>query len=372
VNRLIDSICSAVTSSLSCDINPSIHANRSPSSSINGFPEQPQQQQQQPTNNLKVHLEIGRRRETRHTHDKAQHQNTTTTSTSADRYLTSRKYKDMIFPPPNREEAEKVSTYIEQQIMNCQKRRQTYRDKHRLYHSDETSLSHKSPKTTCRNNCLTHHNNDVTKDNKNNRCRRTQKATRANVTEEEKFNAGVLITTTPLIHSSNVHRNQYKNFNNQRRRASCDVSVSDHSLSPSSSLSGSNSSFSSDEMLINQNNRTEKESGNRRKSSLRFRHSCSCRRKPPKLDYCNNIYATNTDQRRRKSIDNCNLNSNMTTAATKNNHSPSTTTTTSSHGDDSSRSSAVSSDTIQNTKRPELTPEKVSKARNNNNNKTGV
>ena len=355
----MDSICSAVKNSLSCDIEHSTHKSRSSSLRKNSYQ---QQRQQSPSNNLKVHLEIGRRRpETHHTsYDNSQHQHntSTTTATTAERYMTSRKYKGMIFPPPNREEAEKVCSYIEQQVMNCQKRRQTYRDKHRLYHSDETSLSHKSPRVVCRR-CLARHNDDLTKDH---RCSRTHTAMCTHA-GEERLNAGVLITTKPLIHAStSPNPKPYNHFNRNRRRASCDVSISDHSLSPTSSLSGSNSPFSSDDMVPHhQNNRTEQKrsansSSSRKGDSLRFRHLCLCHRKPPKLECCDNIYAANSiPPRRRKSIDNGNLNGNTvnTTAPTtklRRCHSPPVSTTMNSSQNTSSNNSSVSSDAIQSTK----------------------
>lgn len=268
VNRLMNSICSVVNSTLSGDPESTLPSDN---------------------NNFKVHLQIGRRKKSKgghHYHSQVNHfdqDKIRSKQLPADkcskRYLPSRKYKGMIFPPPNTKEAEKVSSYIEEKVLS-HRRCASQRDRTHHYNSRKggEELPRSSPsRVTCRK-CTAYYDKSNGDGYLMPKRRVSDPCLREGRTER------VLVTTQPLIHKTNSKKLRYKKIGD-----SCDVSNSDHSLSPSS-MSGCNTPFSADEILI-QDRRTEKEAEN-----SRFRHSCSCRRKPRTKNY-EDVYESNKYER---------------------------------------------------------------------------
>uniref|UniRef100_A0A7M6DMP8 EF-hand domain-containing protein n=1 Tax=Clytia hemisphaerica TaxID=252671 RepID=A0A7M6DMP8_9CNID len=204
VNRLMDSICNVVTNSLTSDHQK--HNNMQ--SRDRKCSSRDRKSSLTAPNNLKVHLEISQRRRRKSANQNEQYVHTReplydvdkiqTKRKAYNKYCAARKYNDLIFPPPNSEEAEKVSTYIEEKILkhrrfnvssDAKPSRTSYRD-----------IKQNSKKTTC-SRCTKshdlnehsrrkHHHHHISESDTH-----THPPRRRSEREKRYHNAGVLVTT---------------------------------------------------------------------------------------------------------------------------------------------------------------------------------
>ena len=296
------------------------------------------------------------------------------------RYHTSKRYNGLIFPPPNSEEAAKVSSYIENKILSYrQQQQQQQQQQDQSKSSKHLKIMSPSPASEnfdknqkrCRKCSSRSRHNSTDNDNKKDRrhnhhrlCYRRSSADNHHrsqrhspnddngdgfnlsrniknsrkddnafftTDDESLFNNRRLtdrnlVKTRPLLHrhpspdlssstgsSSKMSRGRHNNNVLLKRSNSCDVTNSSNSdsnsLSPSS-MSGSETPFSVDEVFLRNTSTTNGHSTtecdqhhhHHQQSLVRFNHSCSCRPRravKTKLRNCENIFVAAKQQQQR-------------------------------------------------------------------------
>ena len=303
----MDSICSAVAKSLV--------TTRSPSFDHMTMDQQSRGHRCASSNEFKVHLEIGqckknkrdecqRKKSEMHSSSSPVGKHNSNNNHTRDKYHTSKRYNGLIFPPPNSEEATKVSNYIENKILSYRRLQEdSERPKKRTSSRTNCSLM-KTCRTCSQNNNHHHHHHHDT----------TNQSLSSNSSKHH-HRAG---TTKPLVHRQQQQQQQqhrakspvlsnsfsYNRLAAIRRSNSCDVTNSgdvsnsdSNSLSPPSSTSGSDTpSLSADDVFIgnSQQHRTfSNELQLQQQNLVRFNHACSCtqHKSKQKLKGCENIFA---------------------------------------------------------------------------------